>query len=206
MTAACFFAGVCLWALAIWLYPWRWRGVNAAPAGAELATADVRDLAVGSRHLIPLRIPDSKEWLALERAWGVPEFVVALTSTAGQRRLACLSKNHIAVRIMDAKGRELPTKPAYPYAYSSICSGPPGLSFVANSGSEVTIRIERLATPGSDESRLIVVPNWENEKDKLVGTALQPTMQKLSIIVGRVGMLCVLAGGLLRRDRISAGK
>jgi hypothetical protein len=152
--------------------------------------------------VIKLVIPDKPQWRRIRRAWGEPTFVISAVSS--QKRFAyCLPDLGINVEI-GRQESEIPLEFSNPpYGYSSNCERS-SLAFQAVPGSELAVTITKSGDRPIPSGDLIIVSNWPNTKDKLVGISLDEKLRPILTATSSVGVvLMVIAVGILvRRHRL----
>jgi len=192
LTFTALVAGLCLLALAAYLYPWAGR-VDARAASLKLAQIPTSELRVKAESVTKFRIPDSEEWRKLITEWGAPKFIAAVESQSAKPELACFAQTGLNLRVTDLAGQTITTSPTgmAPYGYTSRCAIT-GLEFVASPGSEFLLHVTRLSSKAEDEGKLVIMPYWRYEKDRLVGNMIAPVFIQVSLGVGTVGICCLL--------------
>lgn len=142
-----------------------------------------------------LTIPDSRQWTRMRKVWGEPEFVISAVDQTG-RTLIC-PFIPVQVNLTDPSGSIIRfRRGGPPHGYSASCSES-SLRFQATPGDTMTLGIttdRERALPGG---YLIVVPDWWNTKDKLVGLALDDEIEFLVRWTSLVGILFLVAGVIL---------
>ena len=140
---------------------------------------------------VTLRIPNTTQWTKILSVWGVPEFVISAVDTAGRLAL-CLPEMPVRIELFDQTDRLIRLHPGGgPYLYSTLCASN-SLRFHAAPGDELTLKLERLGTvPAVD---LIVVGDWFDTKDKLVGLDLEKSVGGLVKSLSIPGFLLVVSG------------
>ena len=118
-----------------------------------------------------LTIPNSALWARIRRVWGEPEFVISANEPTGWTMM-CLSSMPVRIEVVNTNGIaiRLQAGPG-PYGYSDYCSGS-SLRFQAAGGSVLTLKITKVEVRPVPAGDVIVVADWWNTKDKLVGVAL----------------------------------
>jgi hypothetical protein len=88
-----------------------------------------------------------------------------------------------------------------PYGYSSDCKRS-SLAFQAAPGPELAVTITKSGDRPLPSGDLIIVSNWPNTKDKLVGISLDEKLRRILTATSSVGVvLMVIAVGILVRRR-----
>jgi hypothetical protein len=147
---------------------------------------------------VKLIIPNTDRWARIRHAWGEPEFVVSARDPT-ERFALCLPEMGVRIGLRDPTGGAVALRPGSgPYGYSTKCQSS-SLRFRAAVGDELTLEVtktqEVLSTvPARD---LIVVGDWFNTKDKLVGMALDEDVESLLRWLSIIGSLLVLSGLVL---------
>lgn len=177
-----------------------------AGSGTRLKNDDVWSVAqpvarihladIGANPLsVTFVIPATTHWMRVRRAWGEPEIV--LVAIGPTRSLAlCLTGMPLRIELRSSTGRVIALRPSYPpYGYSDECVSS-CLRFRAGVGEELTFT---MATTGAGMSSavsgdLVVVGAWYNEKDKLVGLALEEDLDSDVKWLLLAGGLFVLPG------------
>jgi hypothetical protein len=166
---------------------------------APLAT--VRLDQIGTAPLITkLVIPDTPQWSRIRRVWGDPAFIISAVSL--EKRFAyCLPDLGISVEV-NGQGNRIPLEFSNPpYGYSSDCERS-SLAFQAVSGSELNVTITKSGDRPIPSGELIIVSNWPNTKDKLVGVSLNEKLRPILMATSSLGfMLIVIAVWTLVRRR-----
>jgi hypothetical protein len=144
---------------------------------------------------VTLIIPNTARWTRIRKAWGEPEFVFSAIDPTGQLAL-CLPKIGARIELRDVTGRVIALRPGSgPYGYSNNCESS-SLRFSAAVGDELTLEATKTGegvstVPAGD---LIVVAEWFNTKDKLVGVGLDKDFESLVKWPSIAGSLLVLSG------------
>jgi hypothetical protein len=188
--------GSCLLALAAYLYPWTAKTVDAHLSTIKLAQIKTSEVPVEGERVITVHIPDSEEWRRLVSQWGSPTFLAGVASGPAKPELQCFTQTQLALTITDPAGRTIPTRPAQaaPYGYTSQCAST-GVAFNAASGAELVVHVRRLSDVAAMEGDVIVVPAWEDEKDRIVGDMIAPDVQRIAVGLGITG-ICLLGASL----------
>ena len=141
-------------------------------AVSPLARIPLDQLANSGSAAVIVTVPQNAQWVRIRRQWGDPSYFIGAMKypeTAGQ--IHCLDELGITVEVRAKTGIiSLKVAKHYPYPYWARCPGP-GFEFRAPPGTDLTIRASspRHPMPAGD---LIVLCNWENLKDKMVGVML----------------------------------
>jgi hypothetical protein len=191
LTVAALIVGICFVALAGYLYPS--PSVDASLAGHKLAVLPLRALPVGVESTRRVRIPNSKEWNLLIHEWGDPELIIGIESTRKAKQLNCFREANLGIGITDSAGHDVPVRQtqATPYGYVSECDSA-GLAFTAAPGSELMLHVTARGLASSVAGELIVIPYWRYEKDRIVGTLIEPDLRNISIVAAVAGLGCLL--------------
>lgn len=154
-----------------------------------------------------LRIPDTEQWVRIRKVWGEPDFVISSIDQTG-KIATCLTSAGLQIQVKNQDGGSIPLlMGGQPYGYSAFCAEA-GLRFRAAPGEKLNLTIagqrdrapSRRARPHIvllPRGELIVVPNWQNTKDKLVGVALDNDISTLLKWTSVSGVLLVVIGALL---------
>lgn len=121
---------------------------------------------------VTLIIPNTDRWARIRHAWGEPEFVFSATGPT-ERFALCLPEMGVRIELRDQTGRAVALRPGSgPYGYSTKCESS-SLRFRAAVGAELTLEVTKTGEGASTvpAGDLIVVGDWFNTKDKLVGEA-----------------------------------
>ena len=189
-------------------------GVILIPGGVWFSTSGTRlrknDDAIALQPLIriplaslheqpatmTLTIPESAQWTRIRRAWGEPEFVVSASEPTG-RSVMCLSSLPVRIEMADTNGSaiHLQAGPG-PYGYSDYCSNS-SLRFQAAGGSVLALRITSVGGRPVPAGDVIVVADWWNTKDKLVGVGLDEDVGFFLKRLSLAGILFIAAGATL---------
>lgn len=117
---------------------------------------------------VTLMIPNTTQWTKIRSVWGEPGFVISAVDTAGTFAL-CLPEMPVRIELIDATGRIIPLQPGGgPYGYSTGCASS-SLRLHSAPGNELTLKLAGTRPGTVPAGDLIVVSNWFNTKDKLVG-------------------------------------
>jgi hypothetical protein len=170
---------------------------------SPLARIPLDQLANSGSAAVIVTVPHNAQWARIRRQWGDPSYFVGAMKypeTGGQ--IHCLDELGISVEVRAKTGIiSLKVAKHYPYPYWARCPGP-GFEFCASPGTELTIRAgsPRHPMPAGD---LIVLCNWENLKDKMVGVMLTEDLRKIAGYPVGVGLAMILAGifALVHRSR-----
>jgi hypothetical protein len=147
-----------------------------------------------------LVIPDTPQWKRIRRIWGEPSYNISAVSS--ERRFTyCLPHLGLNVKV-SGRSSAIPFKGSGPpYGYSTDCDRS-SLAFRAVSGSELTVTISKFGDPQIHCGELLVVSDWFNTKDKLVGVSLDEELRPIVMASACLGsMLIVGAAVLLLRHR-----
>lgn len=150
---------------------------------------------------VTLMIPNTTQWTKIRNVWGEPEFVISAVDTAGRFAL-CLREMPVRIELIDPAGRVIPLQPdGGPYGYSTACSSS-SLRFHSAPGNELTLKLAGTRPGTVPAGDLIVVSDWFNTKDKLVGLYLDKDVESLVKWLSVPGFLLVLSGaGVFFRNR-----
>jgi hypothetical protein len=141
---------------------------------------------------VMLMIPNTIQWTKISNVWGEPEFVISAVASDGQSITSLATS--VRTELVDATGRViplLPSGPAYGYSGSAMDS----LRFRAAPGRRLTLKLGRTRQIAVVTGDLIVVSDWFDTKDKLVGRQLDQSIESLLKLVSISGLLLVLSGG-----------
>jgi hypothetical protein len=143
-----------------------------------------------------LAIPNSAQWARIRRIWGEPELVISASYPTG-RTLMCLPSLPLRIAVADANGTaiRLQSGPS-PYGFSDSCSGS-SLRFQTKGGSVLTLTITKVDSRPVPAGDVIVVADWWNTKDKLVGVALDEQIGGLLKRLSMAGILFIALGAML---------
>ena len=140
---------------------------------------------------VTLMIPNTIQWTKIRNVWGEPEFVISAVASDGQRTLSLATS--VRAELVDGTGRVIPLRPgAPPYGYSG--SAMDSLRFRAAPGNQLTLKLGRTTPSAVLTGDLIVVSDWFNTKDKLVGLSLDQGIESLVKLVSISGLLLVVSG------------
>ncbi|MEO8371092.1 MAG: hypothetical protein ABI806_18050 [Candidatus Solibacter sp.] len=143
-----------------------------------------------------LTIPKSPPWARIRRAWGEPEFVISASEPTG-RTVMCLSSMPVRIEVVNTNGSAISMQAgAGPYGYSDYCSGS-SLRFQATGGSVLTLKITKVELRPVPAGDVIVLVDWWNTKDKLVGVALDEETGFLLKRLSIAGILLIAVGAML---------
>lgn len=141
-----------------------------------------------------LIVPDTVRWKRIRKAWGEPEFVISAVEPT-RRFTLCLPKMPARIELCDAAGRVVSLQPAgAPYGYSASCELS-SLRFQAARGDKLTLKVTETGSGTVPAGYLIVVGDWFNTKDNLVGLDLDKDIDSLVKWLSIIGCLLVVAGG-----------
>jgi hypothetical protein len=164
--------------------------------------ASVRLDQIGTAPLVTkLVIPDTPQWRRIRRAWGDPHFIIAVVSS--EKRFAyCLPKLGIGVEVR-GQGDAIPLEFLYPpYGYSSDCERS-SLAFKAAPGTELAVTITKSGDQPIPSGEVIIVSDWLNTKDKLVGISLDEELRPILTATSSLGCgLIVIAASIFVRRRL----
>jgi hypothetical protein len=151
---------------------------------------------------VTLMIPNTTQWMKVRNVWGEPEFVISAVDTTGRFAL-CLPEMPVRIELIDSTARVIPLQPGGgPYGYSTACASS-SLRFHSAPGKELTLKIVGTRPGTVPAGDLIVVSDWFNTKDKLVGLYLDKDVEYLVKWLSILGFLLVLSGaGFFFRNRI----
>jgi hypothetical protein len=142
---------------------------------------------------VTLIIPNTTQWTKIRNVWGEPEFVISAVDAAGRFAL-CLPEMPVRIELIDRTGRVLPLQPdGGPYGYSTRCASS-SLRFHAAPGNELTLKLAGTRGSPAPAGDLIVVSDWFNTKDKLVGLDLDKDVESLVKWLSIPGLLLVVSG------------
>jgi hypothetical protein len=142
-----------------------------------------------------ITVPDTSQWTKIRKVWGEPEFVISAIDETG-RNLICPSiPAHI--ELTDRSGSVIPLRRGGPpYGYSAFCAES-SLRFNAAPGDTLNISITASAGRALPAGDLIVVRDWWNTKDKLVGVYLDDDISSLIRWTSLAGVLLLAADAVL---------
>lgn len=147
-------------------------------------------------------VPESPTWTRIRKVWGEPEFVISEVSRTGMLAL-CLPDMPLRIELNDTNGSMIPLRPgSAPYGYSVDCAQS-SLRFNAKFATELEISVAGTATEGTSIAKLIVIADWFDTKDRIVGNALNKEIG--FILRGLFGfglMLFSAAAGVFTANRI----
>lgn len=127
---------------------------------------------------VTLMIPNTTQWTKICKGWGEPGLVISAVDAAGSFAL-CLPEMPVRIELIDPTDRVIPLQPnGGPYGYSTSCPSS-SLRFHADPGSELTLKLAGHETGTVPAADLIVVSDWFNTKDKLVGLYLDKDIESL---------------------------
>jgi hypothetical protein len=176
-----------------------------SPADANVALANLGDVkldrvAATDSLAIALEIPDTPQWARIRRKWGEPDFVIAAVSPV-KSVCHCLPKMPMTITLV-RDGDQIPIEPTgAPYGHSSVCELS-SFKFKAAPGTKLTVGVAKNGTEPLPPGDLIVVGNWWNTKDKLVGVSLDQELRSVPTIAMVGGsVLVLLAASLIWRRR-----
>jgi hypothetical protein len=157
---------------------------------------------------VTLIIPNTARWTRIRKAWGDPEFLFSAIDPTGRFAL-CLPEMPVRIELRDPTGRVIALRPGSgPYGYSTNCESS-SLRFRAAVADELTLEVAKTVgvstVPAGD---LIVVGDWFNTKDKLVGVGLDKDVAflvKWTLIAGSLLVLSVAAVFVRNRVRKHGG-
>jgi hypothetical protein len=172
-------------------------------AVSPLVRIPLDQLANSGSAAVIVTIPHNAQWARIRRQWGDPSyFVGAVEYPKTAPEIRCLDQLGIAVEIRTKTGI-VPLKPAKgpPYGYSARCPDA-GFEFRAPAGTDLTIRASSPRDP-MPAGELIVLCDWDNLKDKIVGVMLAESFRKMAWYCAGVGLAMTLAGSfaLVHRSR-----
>ncbi|HXB74858.1 MAG TPA: hypothetical protein VNY05_41895 [Candidatus Acidoferrales bacterium] len=149
-----------------------------------------------------LIVPNTARWTRIRKACGEPEFVISAVEPTGRFAL-CLPEMPVRIELNDQTGRVIPLQPdGGPYGYSTSCESS-SLRFHAALGGGFTLKVTKTGIRIVPAGDLIVVSDWYNMKDKLVGLSLDHDVESLVTWLSIVGFLLVLSGaGVFTRNRV----
>ena len=140
---------------------------------------------------VTLVIPETTQWTKIRNAWGEPALVIS--AVAGRLAL-CLPEMPVQIELMNPMGGAIPLQPyGGPYGYSTACASS-SLRFHAGPGNELVLKLARTSRGTIPASDIIVVGDWFNTKDKLVGLELDKDVESFVIWVAIPGVLLVASG------------
>src|SRR5579871_5683083 len=194
--------GVVLLIPLVWLY----SVPSLRPGDVPIAFRPLQDIAVGSDLPVPLTvsIPDDPAWKRIRRAWGNPEYVVAVLAPDHNTTL-CFNRFDLDVRVTSAGAlRHIEDAIDPLYGQSAQCS-PIGVKFAASAGEllELQISAKKDAVP---RGYLIVVPYWTGVvKDQLVGLAIDEELRGPAKVLAIVGACCLALASCILSVRLKFG-
>ena len=135
-------------------------------------------------------IPHTEQWKRIRTEWGEPDFVVSAVSS--DHLLAwCLADLGLEIKIY-RQGSLVPAAASYlPYGYSGCGNG--SLRFrVEPEADELRLSISKSGfLPLPAAGQLIVVADWWNTKDKIVGDALDSQLRPLAVAASLTGIILI---------------
>jgi hypothetical protein len=169
---------------------------------AELAAVPVIRLPfdalkrAGSASVI-FEVPASVQWTRLRNAWGDPDYIVfAVSRTDGT--IVSWSSVGVAVTASIAS-RPLAVEPAAasPYGYSSSAQDP-GVAIRAAPGARVRVDFAVLSAHPESAGEIVIQPEWEGMKDRLVGVALNLHLRPHIRVASVLGVLLLAVAAAIR--------
>jgi hypothetical protein len=147
----------------------------------------------GSRGLVEFTDP---RWQRIRAVWGEPELVVSF-GDAGRRIARCLPGLPLSIAVVRRDGNSVPlTVGGPPYGYSSQCESC-CFRFRWNSSEPLEVMVAPTRAVNTSVSDLIVVADWNNVKDKIVGAAIDEKVEPLLRWASIAGLVCLLCGVVL---------
>jgi hypothetical protein len=144
---------------------------------------------------VTLVIPNTEGWTRIRQAWGEPEFVFSAIGPT-ERFALCLPEIGVRIQLRDSTGKVISLRPhSGPYGYSNKCESS-SLRFHAAAGDKLTLEISKtgVGVSTAPTGDLIVVCDWFNTKDKLVGVGLNKDFESLLKWASIAGSFLVLSG------------
>jgi len=182
-------------AAAFLFFPGRLNSDDEMTAVCPLVRIPLDQLANAGSPAVIVTVPNNSQWAHIRRQWGDPSyFVGAAKYPDTAREILCLDRLGVAVEVRAETGI-VPSKVAQgpPYGYSALCPDF-GFEFRAPPGTDLTIRASSLRHP-MPAGDLIVLCNWENLKDKIVGVMLAEDLRRMAEYCLGIGLAMILAGG-----------
>lgn len=150
---------------------------------------------------VGLAIPSTAVWRRSRKEWGEPDFVISAVDHEGGQAF-CLSTMAVLVEVIDLAGKAVSLRPGRgPYGYSDSCETS-SLRFQAKPGEQLTLRVTkdvRKSVFELPQADVVVVVDWFNMKDKLVGLDLE----KASVVTPKPANRGHLKTGQWERVRTS---
>ena len=167
---------------------------DASVALANVAEIDLKRIGSADPLALSLIIPDTPQWVRIRKKWGVPDFLIAAIS-AGRRSCYCLTELPLSITVVRGEDR-IPLQPSSPpYGYSSEC--PMGAGKInAAPGTRVTVSVAKRTSEPLPAGKLIIVNNWPDVKDKLVGIALDQELRRVSNVAVVCGSALILVAAI----------
>lgn len=192
------FGGVLLIPAALWL-PSSRAHVDAAEAARALQPLlqipldNVGDNGLSARIVVPV----ASQWSGVLKAWGQPDYVISAIA-AGRMDTICLLSLPLRVELNDSSSNLVPVQPSHgPYGYSDHCQAS-SLRFHAAPGNAFQLKVMETRAQALPHADLIVVRDWWNTKDKIVGLDLDTQIGSFVKSSAVMGLLLLLSGlGLL---------
>lgn len=143
-----------------------------------------------------LPIPDTRQWTRIRTVWGEPDIVISVVDATG-RNLICLPSIPLRIDLTNRSGSSLTLRRgSSPYGYSEACSES-SLRFQTTPGDTLKISVATSGQQSLPPGDLIVVRDWWNTKDKLVGVYLNDDIDSFTRWTSVVGILFLVAGAIL---------
>jgi hypothetical protein len=172
-------------------------------AVSPLARIPLDQLANSGSAAVIVTVPHNAQWARIRRRWGDPSyFVGAVEYPETARAIRCFDELGISVEIRTKIGIvSLQPAKGPPYGYSARCPDA-GFEFHAPAGTDLTIRASSPRHP-MPAGELVVLCNWENLKDKIVGIMLAESFRKMAWYCAAIRLAMTLAGtfALVHRSR-----
>ena len=164
-------------------------------AETPLLRVPLKDLAKDRVTVLRVKIPDSEQWRKIRRSWGPQEYVLGFL--VAYQKLACLDDWGIRIDISES-ARTLPTRSGHVYAYTQLCPVAARV-FDAAPGADVKITLTVPDPAGLPEGDLVVLSEWFNMKDKIVGVGVAQDFRWFPLCIAAVGLVFAMAGRFLWR-------
>jgi len=195
---------LCLIPGALWLRDRNLSEDDAAAAVRPLARIPLHQFEESGSSAVIFTIPNDAQWKRIRSAWGEPAYLVAaVEQPEGHRMILCLDQLGMRVEATRQSGPvELRTaKGCCPYGFFAACPDS-GLEFRATPGNDITLHAASTAH-SLPKGELIVICNWNDLKDKIVGIMLAEDLWRISKFATPAGLILMLSGvSLLVRRRV----
>lgn len=169
---------------------------------AELAVAPAARLPLdalkraGSTSVI-FEVPAGVQWTRIREGWGDPDYLVfGVAKSDGS--VVSWSSVGVAVTASIA-GRSLPVEPAtsVAYGYSSSVQDP-GVVIRPGSGARVRVDFTGLDSDLGPAAEIVIQPEWQGMKDRLVGVALNLKLQPHVRVASVCGVLLLALAAFIK--------